>query len=266
MVDKALRGPERPLLFLGSDGSAAGNMTLMANTFDLETDVPPPHLMQYGEAANRHLSTGKLNADQLLRALTKGGYAFKAGHRFLDFGCANGRVLRWFKDWAEQGEGWGVDINANPINWCSETLSPPFHFALTSTFPHLPFEDRYFDLIFANSVFTHIDDTFFSWIQELRRVTQLQGYLYVTIIDETGAARMNADDESLLLRREKDTVDVENFMSGKANFLALRRGGILTLVRSDFFTSQVKRWFDVSSVVPNTVGGNQTGYLLRRKS
>ena len=61
--------------------------------------------------------------------------------------------------------------------------------------------------------------------------------------------------------------DVENFIDGTSNFLALRRGaGMLTLVRSKYFVDHVSAWFDLAGVVKNTVGGHQTGYLLRRKA
>jgi ubiquinone/menaquinone biosynthesis C-methylase UbiE len=49
--------------------------------------------------------------------------------------------------------------------------------------PHLPFEDRYFDVVYAGSVFTHIDDLATTWFLELRRVLRAGGMLYVTIHD-----------------------------------------------------------------------------------
>jgi len=42
--------------------------------------------------------------------------------------------------------------------WCQQRMSPLFKFATTTSFPHLPFEDGYFDFVYAGSVFTHITD------------------------------------------------------------------------------------------------------------
>jgi SAM-dependent methyltransferase len=63
-------------------------------------------------------------------------------------------------------------------------MSPPFRFATTTTFPHLPFEDNFFDLVYAGSVFTHIADLAESVALELRRILRPGGRLYITIHDE----------------------------------------------------------------------------------
>jgi SAM-dependent methyltransferase len=80
------------------------------------------------------------------------------------------------------GEFWGVDIKAETIDWCQQHLAP-LNFAATTTYPHLPFEDSYFDLVYACSVFTHIADLPDAWFLELRRVLRPGGYAYLTVID-----------------------------------------------------------------------------------
>jgi SAM-dependent methyltransferase len=67
--------------------------------------------------------------------------------------------------------------------WCTQYLAPPFHFLVNTILPHLPFEDRYFDVVYAGSVFTHIDDLAQTWFLELRCVLRAGGTLYVTIHD-----------------------------------------------------------------------------------
>src|SRR5262249_35815419 len=52
------------------------------------------------------------------------------------------------------------------------------------TTPHLPFEDNYFDLVFAGSVFTHLSNLAEAWLLELRRIVRAGGYIYVTVHDE----------------------------------------------------------------------------------
>jgi ubiquinone/menaquinone biosynthesis C-methylase UbiE len=92
-------------------------------------------------------------------------------------------MIRWLTAFAEQGEVWGTDISAEHIVWCTQHLAPPFHFLVNTILPHLPFEDRYFDVVYAGSVFTHIDDLATTWFLELRRVLRAGGMLYVTIHD-----------------------------------------------------------------------------------
>ena len=93
-------------------------------------------------------------------------------------------MIRHLPEIAPNAEFWGVDMRAQHIRWCVENLTPAIHFATTTTVPHLPFEDRYFDLIFCGSVFTHIEDIQESWLLELGRILRPSGKLYITIHDE----------------------------------------------------------------------------------
>jgi SAM-dependent methyltransferase len=101
----------------------------------------------------------------------------------LDFGCAAGRMLRWYPAGGES-ERWGCDIKGATIAWCRQHLSPPMEFVATTTLPHLPFEDGYFDLVYAGSVFTHIIDMPDAWFLELRRLIRPGGFGYVTVFDK----------------------------------------------------------------------------------
>jgi len=103
--------------------------------------------------------------------------------RILDFGCATGRMIRWLAEFADHGEVWGTDISAEYIVWCAQHLAPPFRFLVNTILPHLPFEERYFDVVYAGSVFTHIEDLAPTRFLELRRVLRAGGTLYVTIHD-----------------------------------------------------------------------------------
>ena len=70
--------------------------------------------------------------------LKEAGYSFKEGNRILDFGCAGGRMIRWFNDIATKCEIWGTDISSEHIIWCKQYLNPPFNFFTTTIYPHLP--------------------------------------------------------------------------------------------------------------------------------
>ena len=121
---------------------------------------------------------------EMIRALEQNGFSIGSAKRILEFGCAAGRMIRHLPEIAPNAELWGVDQNAERIRWCIENLTPAIHFATTTMVPHLPFEDRYFDLIFCGSVFTHIEDIQESWLLELGRVLRPSGKLYITIHDE----------------------------------------------------------------------------------
>jgi SAM-dependent methyltransferase len=148
---------------------------------DLAARVPPAEL-QEGWGPD-YLGTGQRDVESMLRVLEQAGGPAASLRRVLDFGCSAGRMLRFFPE-PEQRECWGVDIKASHIAWCQENLSPPFLFATTTTFPHLPFEDDYFDLVYCGSVFTHIGDLPDATFLELRRVLRPGGFAHITICDE----------------------------------------------------------------------------------
>jgi SAM-dependent methyltransferase len=146
--------------------------------------VPPAKFWDgYGFTEDEYLAAGREHTEAMLGILRSAGADPDTCARVLDFGCAGGRMLRWFPRF-DGAERWGVDIRGESIAWCQQHLSPPMLFAATTTLPHLPFEDGYFDLVYCGSVFTHIIDMPDTWLLELRRVTRPGGLLYVTISDK----------------------------------------------------------------------------------
>jgi SAM-dependent methyltransferase len=103
--------------------------------------------------------------------------------RYLDFGGATGRVSRHVtRD--PRREVWLCDINVNWITWIDRFFSRPIKAFQNRIQPSLPIEDKYFDLISAYSVFTHLDQDEIPWLLELRRILRPGGYLYLTVLDE----------------------------------------------------------------------------------
>lgn len=146
----------------------------------------PPEELWVGMAPDleSYLAGGRNDIAVMARILQENGSSIAHARRVLEFGCGAARMLRHLREFAPQAELWGVDISAQHIQWCVENLTPPLHFATTTVIPHLPFEDRSFDLIFCGSVFTHIEDVQESWLLELGRVLRPAGKLYITIHDE----------------------------------------------------------------------------------
>lgn len=154
---------------------------------DGKTDlpVPPQDLWAgYGPDSQAYLESGRVHVDRMVEVFNGGGFDLTQAKRILEFGCAAGRMIRHLPVVAPAAECWGTDISAKHIQWCRHHLTPPMHFAVTTTIPHLPFEDRFFDSIFCGSVFTHIEDLEQAWLLELGRVLAPAGRLYLTIHDE----------------------------------------------------------------------------------
>lgn len=149
-----------------------------------EQPIPPDELSRrWGLTPESYLRGGKLDAERMVALLAEVDVPVDSLSRVLDFGCAEGRVLRFLPRRADS-ELWGVDINAERIAWAQHNLPLPFRFATTTTAPHLPFEDNYFDLVYCISVFTHISDIADAWFLELLRVLRPGAHIYLTIHDE----------------------------------------------------------------------------------
>jgi SAM-dependent methyltransferase len=147
--------------------------------------VPPKELWEgYGDTEADYLACGRADMAAMLDILRAGGARPEELFRVLEFGCAAGRMLRFYPYTGDKSEIWGVDIKARHIVRCQQHLPPPFRFATTTTAPHLPFEDNYFDLVYCGSVFTHIGDLADAWFLELRRVLRRGGHAYITVHDK----------------------------------------------------------------------------------
>lgn len=94
----------------------------------------------------------------MLELVASSDFSFEKGGRILDFGCAAGRMLRWLKPLTSKVEVWSCDVHAESIEWCRSALVPPFHFCKTSVLPEIPFETGFFNLVYAGSVFTHLEE------------------------------------------------------------------------------------------------------------
>lgn len=208
--------------------------------------IPPKELwVGYASDAEGYLSTGKCHVTEMVRLLEQTGFSVGSAKRILEFGCAAGRMIRHLPEIAPNAELWGVDHDAERIRWCIENLTPAIHFATTTVVPHLPFEDRYFDLIFCGSVFTHIEDLQESWLLELGRVLRPSGKLYVTIHDEHTVTLLEKGGDYLLAKEMEEQPTYRN-NKNDFNMIVVGRGASSQVFYSSryfqFITPPIFRW------------------------
>jgi ubiquinone/menaquinone biosynthesis C-methylase UbiE len=228
-----------------------------------ELPMPPESLwMGYGMTANEWLDSGKEHVATMRRVLADSGFTFDKGSRILELGCAAGRMLRCLSDVADQCEIWGTDIDGEHVFWCKQNLSPPFHFFLTTTYPHLPFEDGYFDVVYAGSVFTHIDDLADAWFLELRRILKPNGRLYITIHDNHTIRMLDGGTRNLsrTLYSRKDLFENDDY----SMFTIGRFMRSQVFYDKDSLIRTLEPFFDTVSVT-NCAYGFQTAMLLQKR-
>jgi 2-polyprenyl-3-methyl-5-hydroxy-6-metoxy-1,4-benzoquinol methylase len=122
--------------------------------------------------------------DSLLAGLTKIGRDFTSFGRILDFGCGCGRTLLSFAEITSLARFHATDIDAKAVGWCCANL-PLASCGVNDPLPPLAQPDGAFDLVYAISVFTHLDEERqFLWLDELRRITQPGGIVLLSVHGE----------------------------------------------------------------------------------
>ena len=253
-------------------GNVNGYVITQKDSDQIEVDerglpIPPRGLRTGGMDTELFLISGKEDVERMLAILKQSNLSLGQGMRILDFGCASGRLLRWLSDVAATCEVWGVDISAEHIVWCQKYLSPPFKFVITTTHPHLPFEDKSFDFIYAGSVFTHIDDLADAWFLELRRILKIAGFLYVTVHDTKSLDimrdRLAAHDP--WARMVLQSQQFQAFGESDARMFTIGRSVYSHVFYStNYLVQHLGTFFEVLSVTNEAFRGFQTGILLQK--
>jgi SAM-dependent methyltransferase len=171
------------------------------------------------------------------------------GKAVLDFGCGAGRTLRHFLPEARSAEFWGCDIDAESIAWLDENLSPPLHVFENGAEPPLSVPDAKFDLVYAVSVFTHLVESWSSWLLELRRVLKPGGLLVATFMGE-GMVKLIAGEDW-----DEERIGMNVIRYGQSWDL----GGPMVLHSPWWIREHWGRGFEVVDVAPSGFGSKGDG-------
>ncbi|MEO8664086.1 MAG: class I SAM-dependent methyltransferase [Ignavibacteria bacterium] len=227
--------------------------------------VPPKELrLGYGNTAEEYLN-GKIQIKRMLEILKKNKFEITSGNKILDFGCGAGRMIRWLKTFSKDCEIWGTDISSEHIYWANQYLKPPFNFATTTTIPHLPFEDGYFNFIYSGSVFTHIDDLADAWFLELRRVCSKDAFLYITIQDKHTIKLLDNEYKGQWLSSFMNDMSVYRENKNDFDVIVGGRGPDSQVFYDiDYLKRSLNTFFEIISVEEEAYG-YQTALVLRKK-
>jgi SAM-dependent methyltransferase len=147
--------------------------------------VPPARLRfrVHGDVnADSYITTGQTLAQNIQTLCTATGRDFESFTSVLDFGCGCGRVIQHLQSRsAPSTKLFASDIDHELVEWGSANLRG-IQWSINNHRPPLPFNDESFDLIYAISVFTHLDQDYEKvWLQELRRVARPEATLILTV-------------------------------------------------------------------------------------
>lgn len=229
--------------------------------------VPPKELwVDYTDDKDEYLAIGRRNVEAMRAILAAAGRDIAPGHRILDLGCAGGPMLRCLKEFKDVCELWGCDISQHHVSWCEQNFPEQYKWLSTTTLAHLPFEDRYFDLIYAGSVFSHMGASADAWLMELARVIRPGGTLYITVVTRESMERYLREWPTLEFSRDaRKRLSPDQLRSDFVAAVIGRSPWQHVVYDVEYFKRKCERMFDVVSVTPN-VYSFQWAFLLSRKS
>lgn len=158
--------------------------------------IPPVHLRERVHGAGdveSFWAVGACAAGDIMQALAaSSNTSTHTTHRrsVLDFGCGCGRVLPFMLNSMPHVQFSAADIDAEAIAWVREAY-PTVRAITTQDMPPLPYRHSSFDLIYAVSVWTHLDEARqHAWLAEMRRILRPGGLLIASLHGERAASRM----------------------------------------------------------------------------
>jgi SAM-dependent methyltransferase len=100
--------------------------------------------------------------------------------RILEWGCGPARLLRHIVNFFPEAAIYGADYNDQSISWCRSVFKD-IRFVKNELAPPLPFSDKFFDVVYAVSVLTHLSsEQQQAWMTELQRVLSFDGCMVIT--------------------------------------------------------------------------------------
>lgn len=270
--EAALNSHNIASIFYASEWNGNANIQgPLISDFD-KTLVPPDNLRHWYSIGDdqAYLFSGEYDAKKL-RSVFEKPRPLRQGSRIAEIGCSSGRIIRWFNDEAEKGvEVWGIDIDAAAIKWAEQNIGTNINFMVNTTHPHLPFEDRYFDLIYGCSLFTHISELSTAWLLEVKRILSAKGIAIFTFNDTASikwlkekykkTEDMRYHNPKMLLRELKNR-DNPNFSKMTINRSPWQQS---VWYDQNYLKNLLGRWFNVVEVI-DEFSAYQTGYVLTRK-
>ena len=188
-------------------------------------------------------------------------YSFDA---ILDFGCGCGRVLRHFQDVPDYCHLYGTDIDGKAISWCQKNIRFAT-FCKNEPLPPLIYPAGTFDLVFAISVFTHLDEDYqLAWLKELQRITKPNAVLILTTENARGAIA-----QSMLTAEDITTLEQKGFLYKVVTTGRLKPDGLPDFYQLAFHNKQyvIETWskyFLIHTYLERGIGDNQDLVLLQK--
>lgn len=221
--------------------SALGALAdLPADTVDVVlgkgSRLPPRRLRKSAGTSERRafMAAGLRAAREILRAASWTGVRSDTTTRILDFGCGCGRVAAVLQESWPSADIYGVDAHEAAVKWCAQYLSG--HFQVLDKGGQLPLADATFELVYANNVFTHMNEPEqCKWLAEIHRVLRPAGIFVATTCSPELAIRYLPPSEQVPLQARGFA-----FSPGSRGF-----NGQVAFQSADYLRREWSPWFEM---------------------
>jgi SAM-dependent methyltransferase len=227
-----------------------------------QTIAIPPEALRYrihGSAdVESFLQVGEQCSKDIIAALRQIDRDLSSFEAILDFGCGCGRTLRWFELQTEHSRFFGADIDREAIAWCGQHLTRA-SFLTNGSLPPSGFAADSFDLIYAISVFTHLDEEYqFCWLYELQRITKPSG---IVLISTHGDAHINNVPPELATEIRKRGMFFLKSGGWRGMFPAWYQDSFHT---KEYILREYSTYFDILDYIPQAINRLQDLVILQK--
>ncbi len=220
--------------------------------------LPPATLRFHVGSVEREsfVRVGQSCVADLTAALSTVGRELSGFGQILDFGCGCGRTLVWLRECGPQL--FGCDLHEQCIDWCKRNLNFG-DFRTNDVCPPLAFDDGAFDLIYAISVFTHLDEQDqFHWLRELERVTRPGAIVLLSVHGRSA--------HDVLDPAEKQQLEQSGILVKEAHALwGVFAKYFNTYHQESYVRERWSDYFDVRGYLPRGMNNHQDLVVLERR-
>lgn len=238
-------------------------------TYDEDGRPIPPNWMIEIVVGNKNaeafVKSGDWIAGGFAALVSQAGQDIGAFAQILDFGCGCGRILRSMPKHT-MAKLVGCDLKEDVIEWCRRHM-PFADFFVGKEYPPIPLADDRFDLIYAVSVLTHLDEKHQNlWLEEWARLGKKGSLLIVTFRGEVAIETEKNEQLELEIRKgwkENDGFYFRSAGQWEGIYPSFYQGAYHTY---DYVRKNWGNLFDIIKIFPaGTSVTNQDIALMRNR-
>ena len=181
--------------------------------------------------------------------------------KILEWGCGVGRIIRHIPNLIDKNlTVVGIDINEEMINWNSANI-PNIYFKKIDYNPPTTFENNNFNLVYALSVFTHIEYKFHAnWLAEIYRIISDNGIFLFTTHGNKFEVNLDTNEKELLYKDGALTMDYKQ--KGHRMMTTYNNYESFKIVVENYF--EILAYYN-GAEYPEKVGGQDLWIVRKRK-